>query len=108
ILLIIAGKAIINKIAININLPNDINVYGNLIDYGFSSNKTIRIKRGEFIMQNIKNEVKKFWNDEEGLGTLEIILIAAVLVAVALLFRERITKWVTELLDNIGGEIGVE
>jgi len=59
-------------------------------------------------MQNIKNEVKKFWNDEEGLGTLEIILIAAVLVAVALLFRERITKWVTELLDNIGGEIGVE
>jgi len=59
-------------------------------------------------MQNVKNEVKKFWNDEEGLGTLEIILIAAVLVAVALLFRERITKWVTELLDNIGGEIGVE
>lgn len=59
-------------------------------------------------MQNIKNEVKNFWNDEEGLGTLEIILIAAVLVAVALLFRDRITSWVKQLLDNIGGEIGVE
>jgi len=59
-------------------------------------------------MQNIKNEVKNFWNDEEGLGTLEIILIAAVLVAVALLFRDRITTWVKTLLDNIGGEIGVE
>jgi len=59
-------------------------------------------------MQNIKNEVQKFWNDEEGLGTLEIILIAAVLVAVALIFREKIIGWVNALLDQIGGEIGVD
>lgn len=59
-------------------------------------------------MQKIKNGIKKFWNDEEGLGTLEIILIAAVLVAVALLFRDKIMGWVNTLLDQIGGEIGVE
>ena len=59
-------------------------------------------------MQTIKNGIQNFWNDEEGLGTLEIILIAAVLVAVALTFRKRITEWVNQLLDNIGGEIGVE
>lgn len=58
-------------------------------------------------MKKIMLSIKKFWNDEEGLGTLEIILIAAVLVAVALLFREKLTEWVTSLLDKMGTDIGV-
>lgn len=56
-------------------------------------------------MEKIMLSVKNFWNDEEGLGTLEIILIAAVLVTVALLFREKLTEWVTDILDNIGSDV---
>lgn len=50
-------------------------------------------------MELVSGSLKKFWNDEEGLGTLEIILIIAVLIAIALLFREAIIGWVKSLLD---------
>lgn len=44
--------------------------------------------------------IEKFWNDEEGLGTLEIVLITAVLVGVALLFSNSIYDWVKTNLLN--------
>ena len=50
----------------------------------------------------------KFMNlmqDEEGLGTLEIILIIVVLIGIAILFRDRITGFVENILDRIGDEI---
>lgn len=50
-------------------------------------------------MQTFWSACKDFWNDEDGLGTLEILLIIAVLVVVALMFRERIMGWVESLLD---------
>lgn len=49
--------------------------------------------------------VKNFWKDEEGLGTLEILLIVAVLVGVALLFRTQIMDWVDKLLKKSDSEI---
>lgn len=56
-------------------------------------------------MAKIKKWVQQFWNDEEGLGTLEILLIVAVLVGVALLFRGRIMSWVNDLLDKTGSQL---
>ncbi|MBU9724251.1 MULTISPECIES: Flp1 family type IVb pilin [Bacillaceae] len=53
-------------------------------------------------MGTFKTFMKKFWNDEEGLGTVELLLIVAVLVAVALLFGQRIIDWVESILDGIG------
>lgn len=41
----------------------------------------------------------KFWKDEEGLQTLEMMLIIAVIVVVALLFRKSILGWINSLLD---------
>ena len=32
------------------------------------------------IMNNIKREAKKFWNDEDGMGVVEVVLITIVLV----------------------------
>lgn len=49
--------------------------------------------------------VRNFWKDEEGLGTLEILLIVAVLVGVALLFRTQIMDWVDKLLKKSDSEI---
>ena len=53
----------------------------------------------------MKEHVMRFWKDEEGLGTLEILLIVAVLVGVALLFKNQITQWVGTLLDNTDTKI---
>lgn len=37
----------------------------------------------------------------EGLGTVEIVIIIAVLLSVALLFREQITSFAQELMDKV-------
>lgn len=54
-----------------------------------------------------RNE-KGFWKDfqqrlkqPEGLGTLEIVIIIAVLLAVALIFREQITSFASELMSRV-------
>jgi Flp pilus assembly pilin Flp len=49
--------------------------------------------------------IKSFWQDEEGLGTLEILLIVAVLVAIAIAFREYIISWVNKLFDQSDGQM---
>lgn len=56
-------------------------------------------------MDLFKDWAKEFWNDEDGLQTLEIMLIIAVLVVIALAFRERIIEWVNALLDFGDGQI---
>lgn len=50
--------------------------------------------------------MKEFWRDEEGLGTLEILLIVVVLVGVALMFKDRITDWVRSILTELDGKMG--
>ncbi|MBC5637333.1 hypothetical protein H8S33_11005 [Ornithinibacillus sp. BX22] len=49
-------------------------------------------------MGKIKEFMTRFWKDEEGLQTLEILLIIAVIVAIALLFRKTIMDWINKLL----------
>ena len=39
--------------------------------------------------------VKEFWRDEEGIGVVEIILILVVLIALVLLFKEKISSVVS-------------
>lgn len=36
-----------------------------------------------------------------GMGTVEVVIIIAVLVAVALLFREAITNFVKQVIDSV-------
>ncbi len=44
--------------------------------------------------------MKKIFNNK-GMGTVEIVIIIAVLVAVALLFREAITTFVSDVIDSV-------
>lgn len=53
----------------------------------------------ELRMSILNNWVKKFWKDEEGMQTLEIMLIIAVIVVIALAFRKQIVGWVDDLLS---------
>ncbi|MBN1623772.1 MAG: hypothetical protein JXN10_09390 [Clostridia bacterium] len=43
----------------------------------------------------------KAYLSEKGMGTVEIVIIVAVLVGVALIFREAISKFVTDMIDSI-------
>ncbi|AIQ27981.1 hypothetical protein P40081_07160 [Paenibacillus sp. FSL P4-0081] len=54
------------------------------------------------MMMLIAEGVRNFWRDEDGLGTLEMILIIAVLIAVVLVFREEIVKVVKDLISTAG------
>lgn len=42
----------------------------------------------------------KILKDERGMGTIEVVVIIAILVAVALIFKDGIFKYVTELMDT--------
>lgn len=46
------------------------------------------------------NELKSFIRDEEGMGTVEVILII-VLVGLVLIFKNQITSIVNSLFDSI-------
>lgn len=47
----------------------------------------------------------RFWRNEQGIGTLEIIIIIAVLVLVAFAFRQWILEWVTGLFGSTDATI---
>ena len=53
----------------------------------------------DVIMNVLSTWFSKFWKDEEGMQTLEVMLIIAVIVVIALAFRKQITAWVKALLD---------
>jgi Flp pilus assembly pilin Flp len=51
-------------------------------------------------MNSIMNQWKRFWRDEDGLGTLEVLLIVAVLVIVAVAFRKWIFAWIEQFFSQ--------
>jgi Flp pilus assembly pilin Flp len=53
----------------------------------------------------IKQKLLQFWNEEDGIGTLEILLILAVIVIIAIAFRKWILKWVKQLFNGADSEL---
>jgi len=48
----------------------------------------------------LKEKLQRFWKAEDGIGTLEILLIIAVIVIIAIAFRKWIMAWVKKLFEN--------
>ena len=48
--------------------------------------------------------IKNFLKEEDGLGTVEIVVIIAVLVGIALIFRSAIFSFVKSALNKIVGQ----
>lgn len=46
----------------------------------------------------MKTYFSKLWKDEQGMGTVEIVIITAILVGLALLFREQIIEFLNNIL----------
>ena len=49
----------------------------------------------------LKKEIIAFWNDEEGVTVIEIVLILVVVIGLVLIFKSQINK----LLNNIFKQI---
>lgn len=60
-------------------------------------------------MKNNKNNLKnwrQFLQEEDGMGTVEVILIIVVLVGLVVIFKDQITKIVNDLFDRITSQTG--
>lgn len=44
---------------------------------------------------------KQFYEEEDGLGTVEMVVLLAVLVSIALIFRKQVMSFVNKNLENI-------
>lgn len=45
--------------------------------------------------------LRKFWEEEDGMGTVEIVMIIAALMCIALLFRQTITEFASTIIKNV-------
>lgn len=52
----------------------------------------------------MKELIMRFWKEEDGMGTVEVVVIVAVLVAVALVFSGAIKKFVEDLTKTLFDE----
>lgn len=55
------------------------------------------------MINKIYKGFRKFIKDEKALGTVEIVLIIAVLVGLALLFRDAIIKFAVNIMKEVFG-----
>ena len=57
-------------------------------------------------MKRLKNFARKLWKDESAQGATEYILLLVVVVAVVMLFKEKIKTALQGKLDSLGSDIG--
>lgn len=49
-------------------------------------------------------EIKDFWEDERGVGVIEIVLILVILIGLVLIFKQEITDIMTDAFAKITGD----
>jgi Flp pilus assembly pilin Flp len=63
----------------------------------FGSTKTSMRRKGG----NMLKDFKQFLREEDGMGTVEIILIIVVLIGIVIIFKTQITELVENIFDKI-------
>jgi Flp pilus assembly pilin Flp len=56
-------------------------------------------------VKKFKEQVKSFWNDEDGIGIIEILLIVAVIIGIALIFKDQITAMINKIFKKNNEEL---
>jgi len=51
--------------------------------------------------ETLMKSIKRFIKDERGIGTVEMILILVVLIALVLIFKEQMTDLVNNIFEKI-------
>ena len=49
----------------------------------------------------MREQLRQFWSDESGMGTVEIILIIVVLIGLVIIFKKQINDLVTKIFKKI-------
>jgi len=62
------------------------------------------MKRVNDINKRVWQEWKRFWREEDAMGSVEIILIIVVLVGLVLIFRGQVTTLITNAFKQIKGD----
>ena len=52
----------------------------------------------------ILKKIENFWDDESGMGVVEVVLIIIVLVGLVMLFKKQITSLVNMLLSKMSSQ----
>lgn len=53
---------------------------------------------------SIRKKCKEAVSNEDGLGTIELVLLICVLIALALMFKDTIVEFVSDILGNISSQ----
>lgn len=62
--------------------------------------------KGTEMGRRMVQEMKQFWKDEQGMGTVEIVLIVVILIGLVLLFKNAIQPVVNDALKSISTNAG--
>lgn len=87
-----------------VDFPYDYRVYCN-INYGYDPGGYANTNMN-FGGIDMFGAVGRFIKEEDGLGTVEIVILIAVLVGLALIFRKQIYALVNQIFDRIFGNVG--
>lgn len=49
----------------------------------------------------MKQLIKDFWDDQSGMGVVEVILIIVVLIGLVIIFKTQITEVVNDIFEKI-------
>jgi Flp pilus assembly pilin Flp len=56
-------------------------------------------------MQKLQSVWRAFMKEEDGIGTLEMLLIIAVILVIAIAFRKWIMEWVNQLFEKTNANV---
>ena len=62
------------------------------------------IMKTDVIKTAVKENIKNFWQDEDGMGVVEIVLIIVVLIGLVIIFKSQITALVNKLLSKMSSQ----
>lgn len=52
-------------------------------------------------MRELRNMIRGFWMEEDGISTVEIVLIIVVLIGLVIIFKSQLTSLVSNILSKI-------
>lgn len=63
-------------------------------------------KRNSMEQRGLRKEVKRFLQEEDGIGVVEVILILVVLIALVAIFKTKLTALVNKIFKTINAQVG--
>ncbi len=58
----------------------------------------------KLVKELVESRCRLLWNDNRGIGVVEVILILVVLIGVVVIFRDQITAIVNSVFERISSE----